>query len=209
MFELSERKILVVDDHEVIRAALTTSLVNQGWGDIAQADSLQGALHLISSQPFTHVLTDHHLPDGEGLELAPAALKRNPNIMLALFTFDESWMLVERARALGFSLFISKRSSISTIMESLHKTSDDNQSFAIHAPSLPRREAIVSPLTRSEIEVLSFFSQGLTTSEIAIKRHNSEATIKTHVGAILRKLESRNRIEAIAKARNLRLIPIT
>lgn len=209
MFELSERKILVVDDHEVIRAALTTSLVNQGWGDIAQADSLQSALHLISSQPFTHVLTDHHLPDGEGLELAPAALKRNPEITIALFTFDESWMLVEKARALGFSLFISKRSSISTIMEALHKISDANQSFAIHAPSLPRREAIVSPLTRSEIEVLSFFSQGLTTSEIAIKRHNSEATIKSHIGAILRKLESRNRIEAIAKARNLRLIPIT
>jgi DNA-binding NarL/FixJ family response regulator len=209
MFELSERKILVVDDHEVIRAALTTSLVNHGWGDITQADSLQGALHLISSQPFTDVLTDHHLPDGEGLELAPAALKRNPEITLALFTFDESWMLVERARALGFSLFISKQSSITTIMESLHKISNATQSFAIHAPSLPRKEAIVSPLTRSEIEVLSFFSQGLTTSEIAIKRHNSEATIKTHVGAILRKLESRNRIEAIAKARDLRLIPIT
>jgi len=209
MFELSERKILVVDDHEVIRAALTTSLVNHGWGDITQADSLQGALHMISSQPFTHVLTDHHLPDGEGLELAPAALKRNPEITLALFTFDESWMLVERARALGFSLFISKQSSLATIMEALHKISDNNQSFAIHAPSLPRKEAIVSPLTRSEIEVLSFFSQGLTTSEIAIKRHNSEATIKSHVGAILRKLESRNRIEAIAKARDLRLIPIT
>jgi two-component system response regulator EvgA len=209
MSELSERKILVVDDHEIIQAALTTSLLSQGWGDVAQAGSLKSALDLISVQTFTHILTDQHLPDGEGLALASAALRRNPEIKLALFTFEESWTLIEKARALGFSLYISKQSTLKTIMESLQKISDANQSFAIHAPSLPKKDAIISPLTKSEIEVLSLFSQGLTSKEIAIKRHNSEATIKSHVGAILRKLESRNRIEAIQKARNLRLISIT
>jgi DNA-binding NarL/FixJ family response regulator len=209
MSELSERKILVVDDHEIIRTALASSLARQGWQDIAQASSLEGATKLIAWENFTHILTDQHLRDGEGLELAGVALKKNPKVKLALFTFEESWALIERSRALGFALFISKQSSLETIMGAINQISTADNDFAIHAPSLPKSKAIISPLTKTEIEVLSLFSQGLTSREIAIKRHNSEATIKSHVGAILRKLESRNRIEAIQKARNLRLISTT
>jgi DNA-binding NarL/FixJ family response regulator len=209
MSELSKGKILVVDDHEIIRTALASSLARQGWHDIAQASSLEGATKLIARDNFTHILTDQHLRDGEGLELAVVALKKNPKVKLALFTFEESWALIERSRALGFALFISKQSSLETIMGAINQISTADNDFAIHAPSLPKSKAIISPLTKTEIEVLSLFSQGLTSREIAIKRHNSEATIKSHVGAILRKLESRNRIEAIQKARNLRLISTT
>jgi two-component system response regulator EvgA len=209
MSELSKGKILVVDDHEIIRTALTSSLDRHGWQDIAQASSLEGATKLIARDNFTHILTDQYLRDGEGLELAVVALKKNLEVKLALFTFEESWALIERCRALGFALFISKQSSLETIMGALNHICAADNCFAVHAPSLPKSKAIISPLTKTEIEVLSLFSQGLTSREIAIKRHNSEATIKSHIGAILRKLESRNRIEAIAKARNLRLIPIT
>ncbi len=78
--------------------------------------------------------------------------------------------------------------------------------MAIYAPSLPREDAILSPLTKSEIEVLSLMSRGLTARESASIRFNSEATIKSHVAALLRKLESRNRVEAIRRARELNLI---
>jgi len=66
--------------------------------------------------------------------------------------------------------------------------------------------ALLSPLTKSEIEVLSLLSQGLTAKEISVIRYSSEATIKSHVAAILRKLGSRNRVEAIRKAREMSLI---
>jgi DNA-binding NarL/FixJ family response regulator len=91
-------------------------------------------------------------------------------------------------------------------MTALDEVTQARDGLAIYAPSLPRKSALLSPLTKSEIEVLSLLSKGLTAREIALIRYNSEATIKSHVAAILRKLGTRNRVEAIQKAREMSLI---
>jgi DNA-binding NarL/FixJ family response regulator len=206
MSELSQPRILLVDDHQIIRAALISALSVNGWTEIAQANSLKSAKELISQQNFTLIIVDQHLGDGEGIDLAELALKRNPEIKLALFTFEASWAVIERARAHGFSLFISKETSLSTIISALDVVLHAPEGMAIYAPSLPKKSALISPLTKSEMEVLSLLSQGLTAREISLIRYNSEATIKSHVAAILRKLGSRNRVEAIQKAREMSLI---
>jgi DNA-binding NarL/FixJ family response regulator len=206
MSEFSKRGILIVDDHQVIRAGLLTSLTAHGWSEIFQANSFKSAGELIVQNEFTLIITDQYLGDGEGLNLATLAKKVNPEIKIALFTFETNWALIERARALDFSLFISKESSLSTIMTALDEVLLSRDGLAIYAPSLPRKSAILAPLTKSEIEVLSLLSQGLTAREIAVIRYSAEATIKSHVSAILRKLQSRNRVEAIEKARQMSLI---
>jgi DNA-binding NarL/FixJ family response regulator len=206
MSELSKSRILVVDDHQIIRAGLISSLSAHGWTDISQANSFTSAAELISQQSFTVILTDQYLGDGEGLNLAEIALRHSPEVKLALFTFEASWVLIERARAHGFSLFISKESSLDAIMTAIDEIAQARDGLTIYAPSLPRKSALLSPLTKSEIEVLSLLSKGLTAREISLIRYNSEATIKSHVAAILRKLRSRNRVEAIQKARELSLI---
>lgn len=206
MSEISKGKILLVDDHHVIRAGLTTLLSANGWVDIYQASSFTSASELISRERFKIILTDHYLGDGEGLDLANLARRDNAEVKIGLFTFEANWALIQRARALGFSLFISKQTSLNTIIAALDEVLDAKNVMAIYAPSLPREDAILSPLTKSEIEVLSLMSRGLTAREIASIRFNSEATIKSHVAAILRKLESRNRVEAIRRARELNLI---
>ena len=206
MSKISERRILVVDDHHIIRAGLISALSAHGWRDISQASSLKSANDLISRESFDLILTDNYLGDGEGLNLAQPAQRHNPEVKIALFTFEANWALIERAKTLGFALFISKESSINTILTALDEVTQARDGLAIYAPSLPRKSAIITPLTKSEIEVLSLLSQGLTAREIAVIRYNSEATIKSHVAAILRKLGSRNRVEAIQKARELSLI---
>jgi DNA-binding NarL/FixJ family response regulator len=206
MSELSQPRILLVDDHQIIRAALISALSANGWTEIAQANSLKSAKALISQQNFTLIIVDQHLGDGEGIDLAELALKRNPEVKLALFTFEASWAVIERARTHGFSLFISKETSLSTIISALDVVLHAPEGMAIYAPSLPKMSALISPLTKSEMEVLSLLSQGLTAREISVIRYNSEATIKSHVAAILRKLGSRNRVEAIQKAREMSLI---
>jgi DNA-binding NarL/FixJ family response regulator len=209
MPELSRTRILIVDDHHIIRAGLTSTLESEGWGEVVQADSLKSALELISEENFDLILTDQHLGDGEGLHLAQPALLKNSQVKLALFTFEESWTLIESARNLGFSLFISKRVSLRSIVQSLTDTLVGKELFAIHAPSLPRESGLNVRLTKSELEVLRLMSQGCTTREIALRRYSSEATIKSHTSAIFRKLHSRNRVEALIKARELRLISST
>jgi DNA-binding NarL/FixJ family response regulator len=206
MSEFSNRRILVVDDHQVIRAGLLTSLSAHGWSEVVQASSFKEASDLITQEEFTLIVTDQYLGDGEGLNLAKSAKEVNPETKIALFTFEANWTLIERARVLGFSLFISKESALSTIMAALDDVMQGRDGLTIYAPSLPRKSAILSPLTITEIEVLSLLSQGLTAREIAVIRYSAEATIKSHVSAILRKLQSRNRVEAIKKAQQMSLI---
>ena len=206
MSELSNQRILVVDDHQIIRAGLIHALSAHQCTDVSQANSFKSATDLISQQSFTLIITDQHLGDGEGLDLAEPALGKNPEVKLALFTFEANWALIERARVRGFSLFISKETSLANIMSALDEVAQSSEGLTIYAPSLPRKSALLSPLTKSEIEVLSLLSQGLTAREISLIRFSSEATIKSHVAAILRKLESRNRVEAIRKARQISLI---
>jgi DNA-binding NarL/FixJ family response regulator len=206
MSEFSKQRVLVVDDHQVIRAGLLTSLSAHGWSEIYQANSFNSASELIEQNNFNLIITDQYLGDGEGLHLAPLAKEVNPRVKIALFTFEANWALIEKARDLGFSLFISKESSLSTIMSALDEVIQSRDGLAIHAPSLPRKSVMLGPLTKSEIEVLSLLSQGLTAREIAVIRYSAEATIKSHISAILRKLQSRNRVEAIQKARQLSLI---
>lgn len=206
MSELSQHRILVVDDHHIIRAGLTSALLNDGWSDISQANSLGVASDLITKESFSLILTDQYLGDGEGLALAEIAIRVNPNVKLALFTFESNWALIERARVCGFSLFISKECSLSTLLTAVEEVMHTRGGLAIHSPALPGRNALLSPLSKSEIEVLSLLSQGLTAREISLLRYNSEATIKSHLASIYRKLECRNRVEAIKKARDLSLI---
>jgi DNA-binding NarL/FixJ family response regulator len=206
MSEFSKRRILVVDDHQVIRAGLLTSLTTHGWSEIFQANSFKSASELIVQNDFNLIITDQYLGDGEGLHLATLAKEVNPDTKIVLFTFEANWALIEKARDRDFSLFISKESSLSTIMTALDEVLLNRDDLAIYAPSLPRKSVIPAPLTKSEIEVLSLLSQGLTAREIAVIRYSAEATIKSHVSAILRKLQSRNRVEAIEKARKMSLI---
>lgn len=209
MSGLSDKRVLIVDDHHIIRAGLLSALTVEGLVETSQASSFKTAADLISKEIFDLILTDQHLGDGEGIDLAHIAKQKNPLVKMALFTFEESWTLIESARSHGFSLYISKQSSMRTIMNALIDSIKSGDKFAVYAPSLPKDYALVTPLTKSELAVLALLCQGLTTREIAGKRHNSEATIKSHTSAILRKLQSRNRIEAISKARELRLIPTT
>ena len=209
MSGLSGRRLLIVDDHQIIRAGLTTALLAQGCSEILQAGSFRAAAELISSEDFELILTDQHLGDGNGLDLAHIARRKNPNVKMALLTFDENWALIEGARELGFSLYVSKQSPLNTIMGALIEALDSVDTFAIYAPSLPRDNGLAAALTKSELVVLGLLCEGFTTREISAKLFNSEATIKTHTASILRKLQSRNRIEAIKKARELRLIAAT
>lgn len=206
MSEFSKERVLIVDDHQVIRAGLATSLTTHGWSEIYQANSFKNASELIELHDFNLIITDQYLGDGEGIDLAPLAQEINRDIKIALFTFEANWALIERARTLGFSLFISKEASLNTIMTAFDDVMQSQDGLAIYAPSLPRKCPILAPLTKSEIEVLSLLSQGLTAREIAVIRYSAEATIKSHVSAILRKLQSRNRVEAIQKARQMSLI---
>jgi DNA-binding NarL/FixJ family response regulator len=198
MRELSDHTILVVDDHEVVRAGLIQGLTNAGLSKILQVSSVLEAHSLISTHTIDLLLIDYQLEDGVGIDIAHAALLHSPQVKLILLTLYDEWKLVEQARRAGFTAFISKNSSLSTIVEQVIGALEGAISFRVFSQNFDAEISI--PLTTTEIAILEAISKGHTTREIAALRLNSEATIKSHISSIYRKLGVRNRVEAITWA---------
>ncbi len=163
-----------------------------------QVSTLRAALALIRTERFDLFIVERELDDGDGLVLAPTIRRIHPYAFSILITAPHGWATHEAAQQLGFSEVIDAESAadeINSLVEKLLKqqggqiSKRDKPTIGIHLLSLREREILIDLAT------------GATTQEIARKRHNSEATIKSHLTSIYRKLGVRNRVEAISKIR--------
>ncbi|MTA02068.1 MAG: response regulator [Actinobacteria bacterium] len=203
---ISHSSILVVDDHEVVRTGLIAALQSSGASRLTQSSSFAEASARLTSESFDVAIIDHHLGDGIGLDLALLATASNPECKLALLTLEEEWQLIEQSQSMGFQAFISKRCELREIIETVKLVLAGGDFFYLRVPQISRNrepsENKSFKLTRTELSILSDLADGSSTREIAVKRCNSEATIKTHLTSIYRKLGARNRIEALIIARD-------
>ena len=161
-----------------------------------QVSTLRAALAYIRTERFDLFIVERDLEDGDGIVLAPTIRRIHPYSFSILITAPHGWATYEAARQLGFSEIVgieSTAADINSLAEKLHaprgepiKTAD-KAVVGIHLLSLREREILMDLAT------------GATTEEIALKRHNSIATIKSHLTSIYRKLGVRNRVEAISK----------
>jgi DNA-binding NarL/FixJ family response regulator len=107
---------------------------------------------------------------------------------------------------MGFQAFISKRCELQEITETVKLVLAGRDFFYLRVPQISRdrkpSEKKSFKLTKTELSILSDLADGSSTREIADRRCNSEATIKTHLTSIYRKLGARNRIEALIIARD-------
>ncbi len=200
MRALSNSRILIVDDHQIVRAGLIGALERAGSVNLSQASSAKEGLAHISTSNFDLVIADQNLQDGTGVNCLQFARTLTPNAILVLFTIDESWPLVEAAKKSGVNLFLSKSAPLELIIDSIKVALTKVERFSYIAPCLPQRRIELPRLTATELEVLTMLADGLTSIEIANRRSNSQATIKSHINAIYRKLRARNRVEAVRSA---------
>lgn len=206
MRSLSNSRILIIDDHQVIREGLTSALQRAGSSDLSQASSTKDGLAQIATFKFDLIIADQNLRDGRGTTCLESARALNLATTLVLFTVEENWSLVNLAQKSGANLFLSKATPLESIISALESAVSGENRFSFQAPALPQRVPQTPCLTTSELEVLEMISRGLTALEIALMRNNSEATIKSHTGAIYRKLGARNRVEAVRSAQLAGLI---
>lgn len=202
MGELSNLSILIVDDHELIRRGLHQALMAENPAMIREAGSLREASAVIASQRFDLIIIDQNLGDGTGLDLATSISLNQPSAHSVMLTLEDDWKLIQQAQNTLFSLFINKSCSLKDIVAAITSSLRNPSSFSVHS-SLRKAAAMHQELllTPTESGILHSIKDGATTREIALRRHNSEATIKTHLTSIYRKLSVRNRVEAIAEGR--------
>ncbi|MCS2609841.1 LuxR C-terminal-related transcriptional regulator [Halomonas dongshanensis] len=211
------QKFIVADDHPLFRAALTQALRQVApQAEIVEADTMEATTDVVTRHPDADlILLDLHMPGAHGFSGLIQLRGQMPDVPVAVVSGSDEPYVVRRAIDYGASGFIPKSSSLQLIAEAvseilggevwlpeslmsvLEETSEEESRFA---------EAIAS-LTPQQFRVLNMLTEGLLNKQIAYELNVSEATIKAHVTAILRKLGVHSRTQAVIAAQKLEVEP--
>lgn len=194
-------RILVVDDHEMVRIGLHALLRGQPWVErCLGAGTPDRALELAERCRPELALVDLFVGEESGVRLCTELLSRRPNMRVVLMSGTGS-VSSAVARAAGASGFVPKDWSARTLLEALRRVREGRLVFPRGEARRPRAR-----LTARERDVLGLISQGLSNIQIAERLHLSRHTVKQHTCALYRKLEVSGRAEAAARAQQLGLV---
>jgi len=197
-------KVLIADDHEVVRAGLKTLLADTDVEVMAEVATGEEAVKFALSHRPDVVLLDIRMPEGDGLNaLGRIKLEKPEMPVLMLSTFDNP-TYIARSVALGASGYVLKECTRDQLLTAIRATAAgesvwtrDELRRVTGALATPRLAADVEvPLTQRESEVLRQLAYGLTNKEIAQALHISYETVKEHVQHILRKIGVSDRTQA-------------
>jgi DNA-binding NarL/FixJ family response regulator len=205
-------RVVLVDDQELMRAGFRMVLGAQDDLEIVgEAGNGQEAVSLAESLRPDVVLMDVRMPVLDGVEATKLITGRGLAKVLVMTTFDLDEYALSALRN-GASGFLLKDTPSVQLVAALRSVASGD---AVVSPSVTRRlldrflgsaggelrdASILDVLTDREREVLLLIAQGLSNIEIARKLFLSEATVKTHVGRVLSKLDLRDRVQAVVLA---------
>lgn len=197
-------KLLIADDHEVVRNGLKSLLAGSEVKVIAEVSTGAEAVKYALENDPDVVMLDVRMPDGDGLTALGRIKLDKPDMpVLILSTFDNP-TYIARAVALGASGYLLKGCTRDGLLDGIRKAAAGESAWTrdelrrvTGALATPRLTADVEvPLTQRESEVLRQLAYGLTNKEIAQALHISYETVKEHVQHILRKIGVSDRTQA-------------
>ncbi len=196
-------RLLVIDDHDVVRQGLVSALGTHGFTLIETAATIKQARAKIAAFNPQAIIVDLNLPDGSGFEVVQWVRKHSPDAAIIILSLNEPSQYVSIARSSGANAYLSKSQSIEEIVTTLNFALMNPRSFT---STLNTRHDHTIALTPREVDVLHAMAKGASNSEISANLYISTSTVKTHISSILRKLDSGNRSTAIMKAREKGLL---
>jgi len=212
-------RVFLVDDQELVRAGFRMVLDAQDdMTVVGEAGDGAAALAAVPQARPDVVLMDIRMPRMDGVEATrrlSEAGDRPKVLVLTTFDLDEYAFSALKAGAAGFLLKDAGPAELLAAIRAVHDgdavvapstTRRMLDQFAEHLPggadetSAADAEARLEPLTEREREVLLAVARGLSNSEIAAELFLAEATVKTHIGRILHKLQLRDRVHMVITA---------
>lgn len=206
---MAKTRILIVDDHEVVREGLRALLSKrEGFDVVGQAGTMEQAIsEAARSQPDVIVM-DVRLPDGSGIEACREIREVRPEtkvIMLTSYADDDAVFASILAGAAGYVLKQTRGAALADAIaavargESLLDAAVTQKVMErVRSASLRKADDPLDALTEQEHKILALIAEGKTNKEIADEVYLSDKTVKNYVSNILSKLNLRRRSEAAA-----------
>jgi DNA-binding NarL/FixJ family response regulator len=206
---MSEKvKVMLVDDHEIVRTGLRTLLERKDRFEVVgEAGSVAEALSVATKSKPDVIVMDVRLPDGSGVEATREIRDSQPEtkvIMLTSYADDEA---IYGAIIAGASGYLLKQTRGQDLAEAISRVASGESLLdpAVTDKVLSRMRSLASgehdelaPLSSQERKILSLIAEGKTNREIATEIFLSDKTVKNYVSSILSKLNLRRRSEAAA-----------
>lgn len=201
-------RLLLIDDHPVLRAGLANLLDKQpGFQVVGQAGTGEEAIRIVSTCKPDICLLDLSLPGMHGFETLRLLCQQAPRTKVIVFTSSDSPHDASRALEEGAAAFISKSIDHGDIVAAIRAVHDGHSGISkgVVATSPAPTQGI---LTDREMQVLALLRQGLSNATIGRQLSITERTVKGHVTAILEKLNAFDRAGAVARGFELGLLKV-
>ncbi|MEM6576647.1 MAG: response regulator transcription factor [Pseudomonadota bacterium] len=207
-------RVLIADDHPLFRGAMSQAL--KAWAPSAQVmeagsmDSLQDMM--ADAEELDLLMLDLHIPGADGFSALVYVRARHPDVPVIMVSANEDATVISQAKSHGAAGFVPKSASMDEIGRVVDRVLAGETSFPDWADSSDAGDpsevlSKMATLTPQQRRVLRMVGKGLLNKQIAYDLNVSEATIKAHLTAIMRKLGVRNRTQAVALVNQLTIAP--
>ena len=200
-------KILLVDDHAVVRLGLITLLEDLDWVEIVgEAGTAAEAITAVSHNQPDVILMDIRLPDESGIIACRTITGRWPNVQVIMLTSYADDALIMRALQAGACSYILKQVGNQALIDALEKirmgkmelnpAATQQEIHQFHKNLRTQNGDVFKELTQREMQILAEITNGKTNHQIAAALSVSEQTVCNDINAVVSKLGVANRFEA-------------
>lgn len=202
-------RILIADDHLIVRMGLVTLLENSpGITVVGEAEDGNEAVRKALKLKPDVVIMDLMMPEKDGTTATAEIKASAPEIHILLLTTFASSDTIAKALAAGASGAILKSAPKAKLMEAIRTVANGKQAIADDIKDILAEDPPAPELTARQAEILKSVTLGLTNRDIALQLDICPTVVKEHLNAIFNKLGAANRAEAIAIALRKHLLKI-
>ncbi|MFD1217022.1 MULTISPECIES: response regulator [Microbulbifer] len=200
-------QLLIADDHPLYRDALATTLSNHfSDAKLAQSEDLDSTLTRLAHSEIDLLLLDLNMPGSEGFSGLARIRNDFPAVPVVVVSGSDRHSVVQQAAGLGASGFLSKTARPEEILRCIECVLAGDQWFSEEALAGESESVLAEKLnllTPQQLKIFQMIARGMLNKQIAYDLDITEPTVKSHVTAILRKLELRDRKQLIREAQAL------
>jgi DNA-binding NarL/FixJ family response regulator len=196
-------RVAIVDDHEALREGLERMLEDRGLQVVGSAGNAAAAVDVVDHGEPDVAVIDIRLPDESGIELTRTLLARRPSLGIVLYTGDSDAELLYGGLDSGARGYALKAGSMTELVGAIERVAAGGTYVDPRLDRIllsERATSRVPQLSPREKQITHLMAEGRTAEAIGGELGVSVETVRTHVRNVIRKLQARNRVHAIAIA---------
>jgi two-component system invasion response regulator UvrY len=208
-------KILVVDDHSIVRQSLAFIIKSEFPGSsCVEASDGEACISFLKKEKFDLVTIDMNLPDTDGISLTEWIRQRDSQQMILFFTTSPTAVYAKRLYQMGIMGYLNKQANVTEIAKALHTILDNKQQYldeefkTIIAQDFFQKNPVnpFEKLSSRELSIAQLLANGEGIEQISNRLNIEASTIRSYKARVFQKLEVNNLHEFLAKAKLYKLI---